>query len=115
MTMSASIRTIAVGFVLMISTVGHVEAQPSYVQVVDSAVTVESATDAIEPEMVAGLPAQGLPRRAPQPRTLHEYWPAFAVLAALWVAMVVFVFPMRSPLRRIAERIAASENRAGGR
>lgn len=89
--------------------------QPSATQAADSVVETSISPETAVAGSTAATLTQGLPRRAPQPRTLHDFWPAFAVLAALWIAMVAFVVPMHGPLRRIADRISSADNRRGGR
>jgi CcmD family protein len=50
-------------------------------------------------------PGSGLPEQAPPPRTLHEFWPVFAVIALVWIGIVGYLLRSGAALGRIARRL----------
>lgn len=108
-----SARIVLVGAILLVGAVDVGQAQngaaAAAIQPADSA-AFEPTTSTVDGAQSAGL-TQGLPRRAPQPRTLHDFWPAFAVLALLWSATVIYVLGFNRSLGRIAARMEAAEGR----
>jgi hypothetical protein len=54
----------------------------------------------------AGVAAQtGLPQRAPEPRTMREFWPVFLFLTALWLAVVITALRVSRPYGKVAEKV----------
>ena len=53
----------------------------------------------------AGTVTSGLPRRAPEPRTMKAQWPVFALLAVSWVGIVAYLLVIGRRSRRIAELV----------
>ena len=49
-----------------------------------------------------GSVASGLPRRAPEPRTMRAQWPVFALLAVSWIGIVAYLLVIGRRSRRIA-------------
>ena len=50
----------------------------------------------------------GLPQRAPEPRTMREFWPVFLVLSLVWLGVVAFALRLSGPYGRIAEKLSRS-------
>ena len=53
----------------------------------------------------AGAVTSGLPRRAPEPRTMKAQWPVFALLAVSWLGIVAYLLVIGRRSRRIAELV----------
>jgi CcmD family protein len=53
----------------------------------------------------AGAVRSGLPRRAPEPRTMKAQWPVFALLAASWLGIVAYLLVIGRRSRRLAELV----------
>jgi hypothetical protein len=47
----------------------------------------------------------GLPEQAPPPRTLHEFWHVFALIALAWLGIVGYLLRSGEALGRIARRL----------
>lgn len=110
--MTYLIRTLA--FSVLILTLGSPPAaaqeQPDPIETSQSV-----ATQADSEAMAAPAPAaaiQGLPRRAPEPRTLHEFWMVFAALAAAWGGITFYILRFGAPLGRIADTMRRVEGRS---
>lgn len=54
----------------------------------------------------------GLPRRAPDPMTLHEYWPVFLGFSVTWLGIVAYFLSVGRSLDRTARAMAGLD---GGR
>lgn len=52
----------------------------------------------------------GLPERAPPPRTLHEFWHVFALIALVWLGIVGYLLRSGAALGRIADRLAQRDS-----
>jgi hypothetical protein len=104
-----------VGFLVLWSLLPVPTIDRGYAQQVDSPAVADSAdaipatAPTIDESVPAGGLVQGLPQRAPQPRTLHDFWPAFAGLAVLWVVMVAYVLGFGGSLRRIAAGMQSAD------
>lgn len=71
--------------------------------------TVQAAAQPVAPAVAEAQP-QGLPRRAPEPRTLQEFWPVFAIFATVWLGIIVYVLRFGAPLRKITASMSRVEN-----
>ncbi len=56
-------------------------------------------------------PPSGLPRRAPEARTMAGYWPVFAGFALVWVGIVGYLLTMGERSKRLARELAELEAR----
>ena len=60
--------------------------------------------------LVAGVAAaqstSGLPQRAPEPRTMREFWPVFLFLSLAWVGIVGAALRLGRPYGRIAQKLS---------
>ena len=48
----------------------------------------------------------GLPRRAPEPRTMAAYWPVFLVLSVTWIGFVGYMLLLGRRSSRLARSIS---------
>lgn len=70
--------------------------------VVASAQAVPQAS----PEEAAPAPAAtGLPQRAPDPRTLHEFWPVFLAFSVSWAGIVAYLLTVGGAYGRTARTV----------
>lgn len=51
----------------------------------------------------------GMPRRPPEPRTLHEFWLVFVAFSAAWVGISIYILRFGAPLHRISESMRQIE------
>lgn len=59
-----------------------------------------------QPVQVTGPEAgSGLPQRPPDPRTLGEYWPVFALFSLTWLGIVAYFLSLGKPLARTARSV----------
>jgi hypothetical protein len=66
-----------------------------------------TVSTAVEPGPVVVVPSNdqvisGLPRRAPEPPTMREFWPWFVGFALAWLSITAYVLTLGRPWRRIA-------------
>ena len=54
----------------------------------------------------------GIPQRAPEPRTMREFWPVFLGFAATWLAIVAYVLHAGSRIGRAARAARGLEERS---
>src|SRR5688500_16977956 len=73
---------------------------------------VEAVASQPETLPVSSVTTQGLPRRAPHPRTLHAYWPVFGIFALTWLGITAYMLSFGPRLKRVAESMRAA-GRAG--
>jgi CcmD family protein len=57
-----------------------------------------------EPTAAVQQPS-GLPQRAPDPRTLEEFWPIFAAFVLTWIAIVGYMLTFGRRVSRIADEL----------
>ena len=84
-----------------------VGAEPAVVQAPAAQAPAEAR---VEEAPAAGTVTSGLPRRAPEPRTMKAQWPVFALLAVSWIGIVAYLLVIGRRSRRIAELV----DRTGG-
>lgn len=66
--------------------------------------TPDSATAMSDAQVISGLPA-----RAPDPRTLHEFWPVFVFFAASWIGITGYVLTFSRRMRKVADSLGGIE------
>lgn len=68
-----------------------------------------AAPAAVQPSAAAQPAPTGLPRRAPEPPTMAEFWWVFAAFALTWVGIVGYFLALGRRSKRIARALHAPD------
>jgi CcmD family protein len=102
MSSPASIARILLALLVFTAAGWSLESTPTANAAAPPAAAVQAPQ--VEPP-VAAQGSSGLPQRAPDPRTLEEYWPIFAAFVLTWIAIMGYFLTFGRRVSRIADEL----------
>lgn len=92
---------------LVIATSPAIQASPAGVDAAPPTAAEQPDVPRAQTEApAASRAASGLPQRAPDPRTLGEFWPVFAGFVVTWIAIMAYMLSFNRRITRVGESLA---------